>query len=128
VDSHSAEAERQLVEALDGRRIDYAFIDGDHTYDGVRQDFELCARHAAPDAIVAFHDVAPQPSPEWVESTDLAATDRTVHDFWLEVKQRFRHEECVRDSDQKGYGIGVVFLESPGTSDASEPDFASEGP
>jgi predicted O-methyltransferase YrrM len=59
VDSHAASTAALLERVLAGRSIDYAFIDGDHTYDGVRKDFELCLRFAAPDAVIAFHDIAP---------------------------------------------------------------------
>jgi len=66
-DSHAPATAASLAEALAGRMIDYAFIDGDHTYDGVRQDFELLLRFAAPDAMVAFHDIAQLPNPEWTD-------------------------------------------------------------
>lgn len=39
------------------RRIRLLWIDGDHTYDGARTDFEGFAPFLAPGAIVAFHDV-----------------------------------------------------------------------
>jgi predicted O-methyltransferase YrrM len=82
VDSHAPTTAELLENVLAGRRIDYAFIDGDHTYDGVRQDFELCLRFAAPDAVIAFHDIAPLPNPEWVASAAAAPGDGAVHEFW----------------------------------------------
>jgi predicted O-methyltransferase YrrM len=38
------------------RKIDMAFIDGDHTYEGVKTDFELCRPHLTEHALVVFHD------------------------------------------------------------------------
>ena len=38
------------------RPIDFFFIDGDHTYAGVRQDFELFQPWLTPGALVAVHD------------------------------------------------------------------------
>ncbi len=38
------------------RPIDLLFIDGDHTYEGVRRDYELFAKWVRPRGMVAFHD------------------------------------------------------------------------
>jgi predicted O-methyltransferase YrrM len=40
------------------RKIDLLFIDGDHSFDGVRSDFEMFRSWLAPNALVAFHDTA----------------------------------------------------------------------
>jgi predicted O-methyltransferase YrrM len=109
VDSHAPSTVDLLSRVLGGRRIDYAFIDGDHTFDGVRQDFELCLRFAAPDAVIAFHDIAPNPSPEWIAAADASPDDKAVRGFWEQVKRRFAHQEFIRDRDQAGYGIGVLY-------------------
>lgn len=111
VDSHAASTADQLREILGGRRIDYAFIDGDHTFEGVRQDFELCLRFAAPDAIIAFHDIAEQPNPEWIEAAAAAPGDGAVHRFWNEVRGRYAHDAFIGDPEQEGYGIGVLYLD-----------------
>lgn len=109
-DSHAPSTAATLETLFAGRQIDYAFIDGDHTYAGVRQDFELCLRFAAPDAVIAFHDVAPQQNPEWAASAELSADDGAVHRFWQEVKPAYAHDEFIHDSAQEGYGIGVLYL------------------
>ncbi len=46
-----------LAEAL-GKRWNLIFIDGDHEAPGPRLDAEVCARYAADDAMVLFHDLA----------------------------------------------------------------------
>jgi predicted O-methyltransferase YrrM len=38
--------------------IDLLFIDGDHTFEGVRRDFELFRPWLTPNALVVFHDTA----------------------------------------------------------------------
>ena len=52
----------QTVEAVRHRGpFDFAFIDGDHTYDGVRQDWLLYSPMVRPGGVVAFHDTWPTP-------------------------------------------------------------------
>ena len=38
--------------------IDLIFIDGDHSYEGVKRDWELFTPHLAPFGVVVFHDTA----------------------------------------------------------------------
>jgi predicted O-methyltransferase YrrM len=47
------------------RPIDLLFIDGDHTYEGVRQDFELFRPWLTPDALVCFHDSSWEHEGKW---------------------------------------------------------------
>lgn len=105
--------------------IDFLFIDGDHTYDGVRQDFEMYSELVADDGIVALHDIVetcnsvnearkrrrahPDVNPEcfnWSPSH----LDTEVHQFWQELKNEYQTEEFVEHPAQTAYGIGVVYL------------------
>jgi predicted O-methyltransferase YrrM len=40
-------------------QFDFIFIDGDHTYNGVKTDFNLYKQLLSPRGIIAFHDVDP---------------------------------------------------------------------
>ena len=40
-------------------QFDFIFIDGDHSYDGVRRDFELYKQLLSPRGYIAFHDIDP---------------------------------------------------------------------
>jgi predicted O-methyltransferase YrrM len=97
-DSHAPSTADQIERLLGDRRLDYAFIDGDHTYAGVRQDFELCRRFIADDAMIAFHDIA-EHRPE---------TNCEVRKLWLELRDRHDHDELVHEPPQDHYGIGVL--------------------
>ena len=83
--------------ALAGDQIDLLFIDGDHTYDGVRQDFEMYGPLVREGGLIALHDIVPNPSP-------VCTVDR----FWLEIKDRYPTHEIVEDWKQGTMGIGVV--------------------
>jgi cephalosporin hydroxylase len=57
-DSHATETKRRVLRILAGEPLDYLFLDGDHTYDGVRRDFEMYAPLVRSGGIVVFHDIA----------------------------------------------------------------------
>jgi predicted O-methyltransferase YrrM len=79
--------------------VDLLFIDADHTYEGVRSDYEMYAPLVKSGGIVAFHDIVPGP-PENVGG---------VPEFWAELTgDGANSEEIVEDWRQGGYGIGVV--------------------
>ena len=73
------------------------FIDGDHSYDGVRSDYEMYAPLVRNGGLVAFHDIV-EGRPEWVGG---------VPQLWREIKNDSA-TEFVKDHGQGGYGIGVL--------------------
>jgi cephalosporin hydroxylase len=97
-DSHDPETLAQVERLLDGRPIDFAFIDGDHTYEGVAQDYEMFGRLAS---TVAFHDVLPHGDPAC-----------QVDQLWRELRERHQTVEfCdIADTRWDGVwgGIGVI--------------------
>ncbi len=102
--SHLDQTLLQVKSCLDSKAIDFLFIDGDHTYEGVRRDFEMYSPFVSPDGIIALHDIVPA----------LANNGSGVHRFWIEVKKKYRHIEFVRDWKQGSCGIGVLFVEHHG--------------
>jgi len=96
-DSHRPETLDQVKSVLGERSVDFLFIDGDHTFMGVAQDFEMYAPLVRPGGKVAFHDIAPH--------TDQSCG---VDEFWRSVKDRYEHEEFVYDWKQGWSGIGVL--------------------
>lgn len=102
-DSHEKGTRLKLLEILEGKRIDFLMIDGDHTYEGVKRDFEMYAplvRHGCP---IAFHDILPHPDDQACE----------VDRFWQEISGAYEHTEFVdpyRDREGRQFGgIGVLF-------------------
>lgn len=55
--SHDSETLAALREELNGRPVDVLFIDGDHSYEGVRQDYEMYRSLVRPGGLIAFHDI-----------------------------------------------------------------------
>lgn len=99
-DSHSP-AFRERVEAeLAGECVDLLFIDGDHSTEGVRRDYEMYRDLVRPGGLIAFHDI--------VEDQPLAGN--RVYDFWREVRDQPGAFELVGAPDQCGYGIGVLVV------------------
>jgi predicted O-methyltransferase YrrM len=96
-DSHSEEVAAR-IKRITGY-LDVLFIDGDHTYEGVKRDFLFYASLVRPGGIVAFHDVAEHVSEDGCE----------VPRFWNEVKTSYRYEE-ITENPQQGWGIGVLYV------------------
>jgi predicted O-methyltransferase YrrM len=100
-DSHQTAFFEKVKESLNGRKVDFLFIDGDHTEAGVRSDYNMYSPLVRPGGIIAFHDILErQPVP-----------DNQVYYFWKEIKQSTNAEEFVKDYDQTGFGIGIIHVE-----------------
>lgn len=83
--------------------VDFLFIDGDHTYDGVRRDWEMYGPLVRPGGLVAFHDIVDGP----------AEAVGGVPQFWSELRATHPQvREFVENRRQGGYGLGVVTLPS----------------
>jgi cephalosporin hydroxylase len=102
-DSHAPVVLQQLKDILNGRKIDYIFLDGDHTYEGVKQDFDTFSDLAAPGALIAFHDIVSDKSPK---------PDHFVSVFWNETKPKFEHKEFIKDPEQSKLGLGLLLLKN----------------
>lgn len=98
-DSHAPATLDTVERILEGQKLDFLFIDGDHTYDGVKMDFEMYGKLVKKDSIIAFHDIVPGP-PEYVGS---------VPRFWNEIKHNFSYMELVKNWKQSGWGIGILY-------------------
>ena len=105
-DSHKDETKAELQKVMAERGValvDYLFIDGDHSYEGVKSDFEKYSPLVRPGGIVAFHDVA----------IDRKHPEVGVNKFWTELKAKYPAEnirEFVENVDQDWAGIAAVII------------------
>ena len=120
--SHDDETFEEVADTLD-EPVDFLFIDGDHTYEGVKDDFEKYKELAADDAVVAFHDIVPHAETRkdckkrLREYDDLEERhvgvghpDWGVSKFWDELVEEYETEEIIAHPKQFGKGVGVVYL------------------
>lgn len=97
-DSHSNDFKRKVIESLNGNPVDFLFIDGDHTLEGVRADYNDYHELVRPGGIIAFHDI--------VEAQPLE-TNQVFH-LWKTLRLEHTVEEFIADKNQRGFGIGII--------------------
>ena len=91
--SHDPGTLEDLIRILDGNTIDFLFIDGDHTYNGVSKDLYTYRNLLSDNAIVSFHDI-------YKEDNDCE-----VPKFWKEITQLYNNRVYHLDNSP---GIGVI--------------------
>ena len=96
-DSHDPKTLKKLKNVLAGHPVDMLFVDGDHTFEGVKADWELYSPLVRGGGIVAFHDICGHPQQKFIE----------VDRFWASLGGD--KEEIVAGPDVWG-GIGVVYI------------------
>ena len=96
-DSHALVTSSQLKSILRGQPIDLLFLDGDHSYEGVKMDYEMYSPLVRPGGLVAFHDNKPTKSNEW----------SGVIPFWDEIKGKTNSSEFFGTEDEWG-GMGII--------------------
>ncbi len=100
-DSHDPRTRDFVTRLFGDRQLDVLFIDGDHSYEGVRRDFDLYSPLVRKGGMIALHDIVPGPP----------ALVGEVPRFWQELKPKHaKSHELVEDWQQRGYGIGVIEL------------------
>lgn len=118
MDSHDKNTRKEVIDTLnqygDGF-VDILYIDGDHTYEGVKQDYEMYSPLVRPGGIIILHDICEHP-PE---------TECEVKKFWDELMYKIPkeisrigpttiHKRCYEEfiSEPINWGgIGVLEIE-----------------
>ena len=103
LDSHSPETLDKVKAGFDNQQIDFIFIDGDHTYEGVRTDFYTYGPLVRPGGIIVLHDILARP--------DLPEIQ--VYRFWREIKNQYDTKELIgaAGSGRKIVGIGLIQID-----------------
>lgn len=94
--SQHENTKQKVIELLNGSLLDFAFIDGDHRYEAVKQDFEMYSSLIRSGGIIALHDIG-------------YAEEGGVHKLWDELKDNFQHIE-LRKHPKNEKGIGIIFM------------------
>ena len=106
-DSHLEATRDKILEDLEGRKVDFLFIDGDHSYEGVKRDFELYAPLVRDGGIIGFHD-----------ASLLGHPDVHVYKLWNEISNKYRSKLVTFGTDEglslqsKGTGTGWLIYDS----------------
>lgn len=85
--------------------VDFLFIDGDHTYDGVRRDFNMYAPLVREGGIIALHDAS-------LEGHPMVQ----VRQFWNEIAGQYKNllttgaRETGQGIQKVGTGTGILFI------------------
>ena len=97
-DSHKPKVKKEVLKILGGRSVDFLLIDGDHTYKGVKKDWEMYSP-LVKSGIVVFHDICHHNT----------IPECRVEDVWREVKSKYSSTELIDPQDTTWGGIGVIF-------------------
>lgn len=98
-DSHLDATRDAAVHFFGAGQLDVLLIDGDHSYEGVRRDYELYSKLVRPGGIIALHDIVDGPE----------GSVGGVPRFWRELRPTLDDPvELVNSWTQGGYGFGVA--------------------
>lgn len=102
-DSHLKNTKLFIQSIIKNKKIDLLFIDGDHTYKGVKNDWDLYSPLVKKGGLIVFHDI---------NKHDKKSCK--VEKFWQQIKQHHSHLEiCLDINNDRGWGkwggIGVIY-------------------
>jgi hypothetical protein len=89
--SHADKTKDRVEEVLSGEKIDLLYVDGDHSYEGVRSDFEMYEPLMSDTGIIGIHDV---------ENRSTG-----VPEFWEELERKYDCEKIPREGASGVTGV-----------------------
>lgn len=94
---------------LNNDLFEFIFIDGDHEYDGVKNDFDIYKPLVKKGGLIGFHDIVADH--KTLHGSDTPGYAGGVHKLWQELKAQYPHtQEFIQDTDQDGHGIGLITI------------------
>jgi cephalosporin hydroxylase len=120
IGSSSDPGVRRRVAELFPEGVDVVFVDGDHSYEGVRADYEHYRELVRPGGILALHDIVPDSEERTgVRSLRWAGG---VPKLWREITDAddgtWWTRELVGSWDDEGFGIGLAIRRAPSRPEA----------
>jgi predicted O-methyltransferase YrrM len=92
------------MKKLNGRKIDFLMVDGDHRYTGVKKDWQLYSPLVKQNSLIALHDILFHPK----------VPECKVDKLWKEIKTNYKHREFIDRENDRGWGqwggIGIVWM------------------
>jgi predicted O-methyltransferase YrrM len=104
--SYSDEIVQRVKDILNGRPIDMLFIDGDHSYDGAKQDFQQYHSLVRDGGLIALHDIVQDHRTRF--GTDSPGYSGGVPTLWNKLKAAYPYQEFIVNPEQDGFGIGAI--------------------
>jgi hypothetical protein len=83
------------LKCFENKSIDLLHIDGFHSYESVKEDFNSWLPKMSKDGVILLHDI------------HVRRNTFGVYEFWKEIRENYRTIEFVGS-----HGLGVVFLEN----------------
>lgn len=101
-DSHASDTRERVREFFENTSLDFLFIDGDHSYEGVKADFEQYGSLVRQGGLIGFHDIMPRAD----------CPDIQVNRLWRKLEVKYECQAIVAP-DGGGRRIGIGLLRVP---------------
>ncbi len=106
------ETKDKLIKELNGKEIDFLFIDGSHNYFDVKNDYYMYKDLVRKDGLIFFHDI-------WMHTSDLNVKldyndgwDGSVARFWREIiADASIKSDSYHGKDMFNIGMGLIYSE-----------------
>lgn len=95
-DSHEKTTQLTLKAMLRGEQVDFLFIDGDHTYEGVKSDYIMYSNFVRKGGIIAFHDAA--------------ITDHPLVDVYKFLEKLVQEDINITIYQSDANGVGILHV------------------
>jgi predicted O-methyltransferase YrrM len=104
--SYSDEIVQRVKAILNGRQIDMLFIDGDHSYAGVKQDFLQYHSLVRDGGLIALHDIVQDHRTRF--GSESPGYSGGVPTLWTKLKAAYPFHEFIENPEQDGFGVGAI--------------------